>query len=75
MILYSCKQNQFYTFHMDIDPTVKDNNGVPGGTRTPNLLVRSQTLNPIELRVRCKPLHVCSISRKQAEFQIVNESF
>jgi integrase len=26
-------------------------NGVPGGTRTPNLLVRSQTLYPIELRV------------------------
>jgi len=26
--------------------------GVPGGTRTPNLLVRSQALYPIELRVR-----------------------
>ena len=26
-------------------------NGEPGGNRTPNLLVRSQTLYPIELRV------------------------
>ena len=25
-------------------------NGVPGETRTPNLLIRSQTLYPIELR-------------------------
>ena len=31
----------------------KKRNGVPGGTRTPNLLVRSQALYPIELRVRC----------------------
>ena len=30
-------------------------NGVPGGTRTPSLLVRSQTLNPIELRERILP--------------------
>jgi hypothetical protein len=27
--------------------------GTPEGTRTPNLLIRSQTLYPIELRVRC----------------------
>ena len=27
--------------------------GTPGGTRIPNLLIRSQTLYPIELRVRC----------------------
>ena len=29
-----------------------NSNGVPGGTRTPNPLVRSQVLYPIELRVR-----------------------
>ena len=29
----------------------RDNNGEPGETRTLNLLVRSQTLYPIELRV------------------------
>ncbi len=28
------------------------NRGAPGGTRTPNLLVRSQPLYPIELRAR-----------------------
>jgi hypothetical protein len=27
--------------------------GTPEGTRTPNLLIRSQTLYPIELRVLC----------------------
>jgi hypothetical protein len=27
-------------------------NGVPGETRTPNLLIRSQTLYPVELRAR-----------------------
>ncbi len=27
----------------------------PGGTRTPNLLIRNQTLYPIELRVRVWP--------------------
>ncbi len=27
--------------------------GTPEGTRTPNLLIRSQTLYPIELRVHC----------------------
>ena len=31
--------------------TVKS--GTPEGTRTPNLLIRSQTLYPIELRVHC----------------------
>lgn len=34
------------------DPSGRNENGVPGGTRTPNLLVRSQALYPIELRVR-----------------------
>ena len=29
-------------------------NGTPGGSRTPNLLVRSQALYPIELRVHTK---------------------
>jgi hypothetical protein len=27
-------------------------NGAPGKTRTPNLLIRSQTLYPVELRAR-----------------------
>ncbi len=27
--------------------------GTPGGTRTPNLLIRSQTIYPIDLRVPC----------------------
>ena len=27
-------------------------NGTPGGSRTPNLLIRSQALYPIELRVQ-----------------------
>jgi hypothetical protein len=29
-----------------------EKNGAPGGTRTPDLLVRSQTLYPTELRAR-----------------------
>ena len=29
-------------------------NGAPGESRTPNLLIRSQMLYPIELRVRVK---------------------
>ncbi len=32
-------------------------NGAPEGSRTPNLLIRSQVLYPIELRVR--PRHCC----------------
>ena len=31
--------------------------GAPGGTRTPDLLVRSQTLYPTELRARSETLH------------------
>src|ERR687884_361132 len=31
--------------------------GVPGETRTPNLLIRSQTLYPIELRAHLYELH------------------
>src|SRR5690242_9897961 len=31
-------------------------NGAPGGTRTPDLLVRSQTLYPTELRARGKSI-------------------
>ncbi len=31
----------------------KDLDGTPGGIRTPDLLVRSQTLYPAELRARC----------------------
>ncbi len=33
---------------------VKEKSGAPGGTRTPDLLVRSQTLYPTELRARSK---------------------
>jgi hypothetical protein len=32
---------------------VLDKTGAPGGTRTPGLLVRSQSLYPAELRARC----------------------
>ena len=32
--------------------SVNRRNGAPGKTRTPNLLIRSQTLYPIELRAR-----------------------
>ncbi len=28
---------------------------VPGGIRTPNLLIRSQLLYPVELQTRCEP--------------------
>ena len=31
---------------------ITEKNGAPGKTRTPNLLIRSQTLYPIELRAR-----------------------
>jgi hypothetical protein len=32
---------------------IKKKSGAPGGTRTPDLLVRSQTLYPTELRAHC----------------------
>ena len=35
---------------------VIEKNGAPGGTRTPDLLVRSQTLYPTELRARSNKL-------------------
>src|SRR6266436_8403056 len=35
---------------------VKEKSGAPGGTRTPDLLVRSQTLYPTELRARSKEI-------------------
>ena len=35
--------------------TARDFDGAPGATRTPNLLIRSQTLYPIELRARELP--------------------
>ncbi len=31
----------------------KGENGAPGGIRTPNLLIRSQVLYPVELRAHC----------------------
>ena len=37
----------------------------PGRTRTPNLLVRSQTLYPIELRALTPPLHVVAKCPRQ----------
>ena len=37
-------------------PEVTKKNGVPAGIRTPNLLIRSQMLYPIELRVRERTL-------------------
>src|SRR2546423_1414838 len=33
--------------------TSREKSGAPGGTRTPDLLVRSQTLYPAELRAHC----------------------
>ena len=33
---------------------LKQKNGTPERSRTPNLLIRSQALYPIELRVHCK---------------------
>ena len=38
----------------------------PGGIRTPNILIRSQTLYPIELRALTKFLHI-SISQKNLQ--------
>ena len=38
--------------HLLVRDMDKKQNGTPVGIRTPNLLVRSQTLYPIELRAR-----------------------
>ena len=44
------------TSQLDRKPLVhKDFSGAPGATRTPNLLIRSQTLYPFELRARELP--------------------
>src|SRR5271154_5412802 len=37
-------------------PTIFLGNGAPGGTRTPDLLVRSQTLYPAELRAHSRQI-------------------
>ena len=48
--------------------------GTPGGTRIPNLLIRSQTLYPIELRVLCvirgaeRSRVLMQVSRKSPRF-------
>ena len=47
----------------------KDKNGVPERNRTPNLLVRSQTLYPIELRVR-KNLPKNSVAKRRRAMQV-----
>ena len=42
--------------------------GTPGGSRTPNLLVRSQALYPIELRVQtvCQSIEQARMSKLKA---------
>ena len=44
-------------------------NGTPGGTRTPNLLVRSQALCPIELRVHSGLKELPHHGERMAEFK------
>ena len=44
-------------------------NGTPERSRTPNLLIRSQALYPIELRVHCK------ISYKDKPFKEFKQNF
>src|SRR5229473_3805858 len=43
--------------------------GAPGGTRTPDLLVRSQTLYPTELRARSTLFTINSLSQFLLRFQ------
>jgi hypothetical protein len=46
----------------------------PGGTRIPNLLIRSQKLYPIELRAPEKnlPIFPCSVNKKKATEGVLN---
>ena len=50
--------------------------GTPGGSRTPNLLVRSQALYPIELRVHFKNICYYDAIFRQAKslFQMIKPS-
>ena len=49
--------------------TTLKKNGTPEGTRTPNLLIRSQTLYPIELRVHyCDALSAGAKTAQKCEF-------
>ena len=43
-------------------------NGAPVGTRTPNLLIRSQTLYPIELRVHTDWAEVLGRAQQDGKF-------
>src|SRR2546421_5099691 len=43
---------------------------VPGGIRTPNLLIRSQLLYPVELQTRCAP--VISLTELQSRRKIAD---
>jgi hypothetical protein len=47
----------------------KGKSGAPGGTRTPDLLVRSQTLYPTELRAHCTPFSINSLPQFLIRFQ------
>ncbi len=44
--------------------------GAPGGTRTPDLLVRSQTLYPTELRAHSKTLHSKQFTKVFQDFNV-----
>ena len=44
--------------------------GAPGGTRTPDLLVRSQTLYPTELRAHSETLHFKQFTKVFQDFNV-----
>jgi hypothetical protein len=47
----------------------QEKSGAPGGTRTPDLLVRSQTLYPTELRAHCTLFTINSLPQFPIRFQ------
>src|SRR5713101_4964564 len=46
------------------EPRFTRKSGAPGGIRTPNPLLRRQTLYPTELRARCRQTHSKAFSRE-----------
>ena len=48
--------------------TADENIGDPGRTRTPNILIRSQVLYPVELRDRCEMLLPILIQMIKAKY-------
>jgi hypothetical protein len=52
MAKHSRGEKQEHAEFIEVDRMLKQRNRAPGGIRTPNLLIRSQKLYPVELQAQ-----------------------